>query len=100
MIDIESIGSRVKYHRLRNKISQVSRVHISYLERGERIPSMESFINIANALNVSADELLANNLLVTGSNMNSEEQNILFDCSVNERQILLENMRKLSVVKM
>ena len=71
------------------------RVHISYLERGERIPSMESFINIANALNVSADELLANNLLVTGSNMNSEEQNILFDCSVNERQILLENMRKL-----
>ena len=47
MIDIESIGSRVKYHRLRNKISQeelaelaqVSRVHISYLERGERIPS-------------------------------------------------------------
>lgn len=45
MIDIESIGSRVKYHRLRNKISQeelaelaqVSRVHISYLERGERI---------------------------------------------------------------
>ena len=38
MIDIESIGSRVKYHRLRNKISQeelaelaqVSRVHISY----------------------------------------------------------------------
>ena len=57
MIDIENIGSRVKYHRLRNKISQeelaelaqVSRVHISYLERGERIPSMESFINIANA---------------------------------------------------
>ena len=32
---------------------------------------------------------------MTGSNMNSEEQNILFDCSVNERQILLENMRKL-----
>ena len=57
MIDIESIGSRVKYHRIRNKISQeeladlaqVSRVHISYLERGERIPSMESFINIAKA---------------------------------------------------
>ena len=101
MIDIESIGSRVKYHRLRNKISQeelaelaqVSRVHISYLERGERIPSMESFINIANALNVSADELLANNLLVTGSNMNSEEQNILFDCSVNERQILLSDLQ-------
>ena len=103
MIDIESIGYRVKYHRLRNKISQeeladlaqVSRVHISYLERGERIPSMESFINIANALNVSADELLANNLLVTGHNMNGNELDILFDCSANERQILLQNMRSL-----
>lgn len=50
MIDIESIGSRVKLHRLANNISQeklaelaqVSRVHISYLERGERIPSILS----------------------------------------------------------
>ena len=103
MIDIESIGSRVKYHRIRNKLSQeelaylakVSRVYISYLERGERIPSMESFINIANALNVSADELLANNLLVAGNSINSSELDILFDCSANERQILLENMRTL-----
>ena len=76
-------------------LAQVSRVHISYLERGERIPSMESFINIANALNVSADELLANNLLVTGHNMNASELDILLDCSANERQILLENMRSL-----
>ena len=76
-------------------LAQVSRVHISYLERGERIPSMESFINIANALNVSADELLANNLLVTGHNMNASELDILFDCSANERQILLENMQSL-----
>ena len=103
MIDIESIGSRVKYHRIRNKLSQeeladlakVSRVYISYLERGERIPSMESFVNIANALNVSADELLADNLLVAAHNMDADELDILFDCSVNERQILLENMRSL-----
>lgn len=103
VIDIESIGSRVKFHRLRNKISQeelaelaqISRVHISYLERGERIPSLDSFIKIANSLNVSADELLADNLLVTGNNMNSEELDILFDCSVDEQQILLRNMRAL-----
>lgn len=103
MIDIESIGSRVKLHRLSNNISQeklaelaqVSRVHISYLERGERIPSLESFVNIANALNVSADELLADNLLVAAHNMDADELDILFDCSVNERQILLENMRSL-----
>lgn len=103
MIDYKSLGSRVKYHRLRNKMSQedladrvqMSRVHISYLERGERIPSMESFVNLANALNVSADELLAGSLLITGESMDTEGVAILSDCSFNERQILLQNMREL-----
>lgn len=103
MIDYKSLGSRVKYHRLRNKMSQedladrvqMSRVHISYLERGERVPSMESFVNLANALNVSADELLAGSLLITGGSMDDEGVAILDDCSSSERQILLQNMRAL-----
>lgn len=103
MIDYKSLGSRVKYHRLRNKMSQedladrvqMSRVHISYLERGERVPSLESFVNLANALNVSADELLAGSLLITGESMDAEGVAILSDCSVNERQILLQNMKEL-----
>ena len=75
--------------------TQMSRVHIGYIERGERAPSLESVINIANALNVSADELLVGNLLVAESRMSTEELDILNDCSTEECEILLKSMKGL-----
>lgn len=33
--------------------------YIGMIERGERIPKLETFINIINALDVSADEILS-----------------------------------------
>ena len=38
--------------------AQVSPTHISVLERGVKLPNLDTFIAIANALQVSADELL------------------------------------------
>ena len=73
----------------------MSRVHIGYIERGERAPSLESVINIANSLNVSADELLVGNLLVAESRMSTEELDILNDCSTEECEILLKSMKGL-----
>ena len=106
VIDMKSIGARVKYYRLRNNLSQeelaekvqISRVHIGNLERGEKLPSMEAFVNLANALNVSADELLADNLLITSSNVHSSGIDVLSDCSANEQKILLENMQALKEI--
>ena len=42
--------------------AELSRVHISCIERGERVPSLAAVINIANALNVTVDELVSDNL--------------------------------------
>lgn len=100
MIDYEIIGMRVKYHRLRNKYSQedladmvgMSRISISCLERGERLPSLDSLVNLANTLRVSANDLLGENLLYGGENMNSREFDVLKDCSPNEQDILLACM--------
>ena len=69
-IDYGNIGERIRFNRIKNKMSQeqlaelanISSVHIGYIERGERLPSLETIINIANALTVSADELLAGSL--------------------------------------
>ena len=36
-----------------------SAAYIGMIERGERIPKLETFINISNALDVSADEILS-----------------------------------------
>lgn len=65
-MDIKAIGKRIKEKRLERSWSQenlsekvgLSPVYIGMIERGEKQPKLDTFIRIANALNVSADELL------------------------------------------
>lgn len=73
-------------------MAELSNVYISYLERGERMPSLDAIINIANALNVSADDLLAGSLLVSDSAHDAREFETLADCSAEELSIILKCM--------
>ena len=106
MMDCQSIGARVRHHRKQNGLSQEklaervgrSRVSISRIERGEKALSLEGLLSIANALSVSADDLLAGNLLSANTNSTEEEMDILFDCSQEESQILLESMKAIKMV--
>ena len=106
MIDCESIGARIRCHRKQNGLSQeelaeqaeTSRVYISNIERGEAAPSLEVILNIANALCVSAADLLAGNLLSANSDRMEKEMDILFDCSQEESRILLESMQALKKI--
>ena len=106
MMDCQSIGARVRHHRKQNGLSQeelaeraeTSRVYISNIERGEAVPSLEVLLSIANALSVSADDLLAGNLLSANTNSTEEEMDILFDCSQEESRILLESMKAIKKV--
>ena len=99
-IDCSGIGARIKYYRLKNQLSQerlaemsdLSHVYISYLERGERMPKLDAIINIANALNVSADDLLSGSLLVSNSLHDSREFETLYDCTAEELNIILKCM--------
>ena len=105
-MDCQSIGARVRHHRKQNGLSQeelaeqaeTSRIHISNIERGEVAPSLEMLLSIANALNVSADDLLAGNLLSANTARTEEEIDILSDCSQEESHILLESMRAMKQV--
>ena len=66
-MDLKAIGKRIKEKRLEHSWSQenlsekvgLSPVYIGMIERGEKQPKLDTFIRIANALNVSADEILA-----------------------------------------
>lgn len=99
-IDCKGIGARIKYHRLKNQLSQeklaemteLSHVYISYLERGERMPKLDAIVNIANALNVSSDDLLSGNLLVSNSLHDAREFETLYDCTPEELNIILKCM--------
>lgn len=65
-MNLKEIGVRIKKAREAKGLTQeqlaeivnLSPTHISVIERGVKSPKLETFINIANALAVTADSLL------------------------------------------
>ncbi len=75
-----TIGKRIRFYREAKKWSQetfaektgLSLTYIGMIERGEKLPKLETFIGIANTLEVSADMLLAD-VLYTGYSIKSSD---------------------------
>ena len=75
-----SIGKRIRKYREAKGWRQedfaerigLSVTYTGMIERGEKVPKLETFISIANVLEVSADLLLAD-VLSTGYNVKSSE---------------------------
>ncbi len=69
----DSIGKNIRKYRLERKLRQedlaeatgLSPNYIGMIERGEKLPALETFIDIINALKVSADMIL-NDVVDTG----------------------------------
>jgi len=105
-IDYARIGERIKYIRNQNRLSQeelaeyadVSPVYISNIERGEKSPSLKIIIAVANALNISTDSLLVDSLLAPGANPYSDLFALISDCTKEENDIIIENMRRLKEI--
>lgn len=65
-MDLTDMGKRIRQKRTSKQMTQerlaevtgLSVPYIGMIERGERNPSLETFIQIADELNVTADELL------------------------------------------
>ena len=65
-MDQKAIGKRIKSAREKKGLTQeqlaeqvnLSPMHISVIEHGNKLPRLETLINIANVLDVSADILL------------------------------------------
>lgn len=72
-MNLETIGKNIRKYRNQRKLRQdqlaektdLSTNYIGMVERGEKIPALETFLKIANALEVSADMLLADVLYTT-----------------------------------
>ena len=71
-MNYDSIGKNIRSYRIKRKFRQedlaemtdLSVTYIGMVERGEKIPALETFIKILNALEVSADIILADVLKV------------------------------------
>lgn len=65
-MDLRDVGLRIKETREAKGLTQeelaalvdLSPTHISVIERGQKVPKLDTFVAIANALGVSADSLL------------------------------------------
>lgn len=103
-IDYETIGMTIRFFRLQSKMSQevlaeqacVSRVFISSIERGEKSPSLETLVCIANALHVSVDDLLSSSLNDHGQ-LNSRQDPFL-DCTPEEFNKLMDVVVSLKTI--
>ena len=69
-MDIVDFGKRVKQKRIESNLTQeelaektdLSVGYIGMIERGKRLPSLDTFVIIADELNATADELLSNSI--------------------------------------
>lgn len=85
MVDYVAMGQKMRARRRLLKISQeelARRVQISpsyygNIERGIRIPSIDTLVAIANALEIGVDHFLADSLNAAFSRRTSEESRIL-----------------------
>lgn len=65
-MDARAVGQRIRAAREKKNLTQeelaarveISPTHVSVIERGTKIPRMDTFVAIANVLEVSADSLL------------------------------------------
>ena len=95
-MDYVSIGKRIKRMRKARDLSQeklaefadISVVHMSHIETGNTKLSLPVFVDIANALEVQADDLLNDNGgRITADN---EINDILCTCSSKQVKIILD----------
>ena len=102
-IDYMSLGARVKFLRTQKNLTQeelaekadIGRKHVSNIENGERGLSIDVLIALANALEVSADEILVDNLTASENNHDGDDYYLLLDCTPEEADILIKSMKDL-----
>ena len=97
-IDYHAIGQRIRMYRKEHKLSQellseradVTPAHLSHIERGNTKPSLPTLIRIANALDISIDDLLCDNVEKSRHVRVKDVDRLLNDCSPQEIKALTE----------
>lgn len=105
-IDYEALGKRISNARKQVGITQealgeqlnMTRKHISVIETAINRPGLDTLVDIANALNVSADDLLVDSLTHSASTADSEIHRLLLDCNTTEQEILTRTVKELKAI--
>ncbi|HJC63393.1 MAG TPA: helix-turn-helix domain-containing protein [Candidatus Blautia merdavium] len=102
-MDYSGLGKRIRTIRISRKMTQqmlgeetdYSVQHISHVETGKTKLSVECLFDIANALNVSLDELACGYVNSASVVLDSELKAILDDCTPQEKEVILDTVKTL-----
>lgn len=100
MINYNDIGNRIRSARIRKEMSQeqlaeaanVGTAHISHIETGNSIPSVQTLVDIINALDCSADELLCMEVVKAQPAFECWLGNLFSDCTIDERKVIIDTI--------
>lgn len=100
-IDYKAIGQRIKIARIRKEITQeavadtidITPAHMSNIETGKTKVSLPTLIAIANALSVSVDVLLCDNVLASKVVFEGEAKEVFKDCDEYEIRLLVNLLK-------
>lgn len=100
-INYKAIGQRIKIARIKKGITQeaiadiidITPAHMSNVETGKTKVSLPTLIQIANALNVSVDFLLCDNVISSKVIFENEAKEIFGDCDDYEIRTLVELLK-------
>ncbi len=100
------IGLRIKYFRTERNMSQeelgeltgTTSRHIINIEMGKKGPSLSLLVAIANTLDVSANDLLVDNLTHFGDLIEYEVSTLMLDCNNTEKAILTKALKNLKAL--
>lgn len=98
MFDYKFLGSRIRAVRLERKMAQeklaeaagVGVTHISHIETGNSIPSLQTLVDIINALGCTADELLCMEVRQSRPMLNNWLGELVSDCSDSEAKLITD----------
>ena len=97
-IDYSDIGQRIKQKRMAKGLTQeklaelvgIGPSHMSHLESGKTVASMDVFIALCNVLECSADELLCREIVAAKPFLGNWLTDLVADCDAVETKILTD----------
>lgn len=97
-LDYKAIGKRIKNARVKAHLAQdtlaqqvgISTPHMSNIETGKTHVSLTVIVNIANALAVSVDTLLCDNVIKSKPEFQYDIAKVIEDCDDYEIRIITE----------
>ncbi len=97
-MNYKMMGERIRRQRIFNKMTQEklaehANISVSFLgqiERGERKPSLETVVNIANSLGVTVDQLLSDSYKIAPKSLVDELAFLVREKSEEEIKTVIE----------